>query len=154
MSLSLLVIPSGFEPETDRLEICCSIQLSYGTMQSKLIGKKKIQEVLNLFVGVAGFEPTTFCSQSRRDTGLRYTPKILYQTHLLSDALFVRVQLSNLRSSRIPNAGRDTRLRYTPKIYLAERGGFEPPVRVTPYDSLANCWFQPLTHLSSFFKPG
>jgi hypothetical protein len=23
------VIPSGFEPETDRLEICCSIQLSY-----------------------------------------------------------------------------------------------------------------------------
>ena len=27
------------------------------------------------FVGVAGFEPTTFCSQSRRDTGLRYTPK-------------------------------------------------------------------------------
>jgi hypothetical protein len=28
------------------------------------------------FVGVAGFEPTTSCSQSRRDTGLRYTPKI------------------------------------------------------------------------------
>ena len=26
-------------------------------------------------VGVAGFEPTTSCSQSRRDTGLRYTPK-------------------------------------------------------------------------------
>ena len=25
-------------------------------------------------VGVAGFEPTTSCSQSRRDTGLRYTP--------------------------------------------------------------------------------
>jgi hypothetical protein len=31
---------------------------------------------------------------------------------------------------------------------LAERGGFEPPVPVTQYDSLANCWFQPLTHLS------
>ncbi len=27
-----LVIPSGFEPETDRLEICCSIQLSYETI--------------------------------------------------------------------------------------------------------------------------
>jgi hypothetical protein len=26
-------------------------------------------------VGVAGFEPTASCSQSRRDTGLRYTPK-------------------------------------------------------------------------------
>ena len=31
---------------------------------------------------------------------------------------------------------------------LAERGGFEPPVQFNPYDSLANCWFQPLTHLS------
>ena len=30
--LSQEVIPSGFEPETDRLEICCSIQLSYGTI--------------------------------------------------------------------------------------------------------------------------
>ena len=28
---SLLVIPSGFEPETHSLEGCCSIQLSYGT---------------------------------------------------------------------------------------------------------------------------
>lgn len=26
-------------------------------------------------VGVAGFEPTTSSSQTRRDTGLRYTPK-------------------------------------------------------------------------------
>ena len=26
------VIPTGFEPVTDRLEICCSIQLSYGTI--------------------------------------------------------------------------------------------------------------------------
>jgi hypothetical protein len=25
-------------------------------------------------VGAAGFEPTTSCSQSRRDTGLRYAP--------------------------------------------------------------------------------
>jgi hypothetical protein len=33
-------------------------------------------------------------------------------------------------------------------ISFAERGGFEPPVPVTQYDSLANCWFQPLTHLS------
>ena len=29
-----------------------------------------------VIVGVAGFEPTTSCSQSRRDTGLRYTPII------------------------------------------------------------------------------
>ena len=31
---------------------------------------------------------------------------------------------------------------------FAERGGFEPPVQVFPYVSLANWWFQPLTHLS------
>lgn len=28
---SASVIPLGFEPKTHRLEICCSIQLSYGT---------------------------------------------------------------------------------------------------------------------------
>ena len=32
---------------------------------------------------------------------------------------------------------------------VAEGGGFEPPVRFDPYDSLANCWFKPLTHLSN-----
>ena len=31
---------------------------------------------------------------------------------------------------------------------LAERTGFEPVVPVTQYVSLANWWFQPLTHLS------
>lgn len=34
MAEVISVIPSGFEPETDRLEICCSIQLSYGTFLS------------------------------------------------------------------------------------------------------------------------
>jgi hypothetical protein len=48
---------------TGYLEGSCSIQLSYGVKS----GAKN--------VGVAGFEPTTSCSQSRRDTGLRYTPK-------------------------------------------------------------------------------
>jgi hypothetical protein len=48
---------------TGYLEGSCSIQLSYGVKSS------------SKNVGVAGFEPTTFCSQSRRDTGLRYTPK-------------------------------------------------------------------------------
>ena len=30
----------------------------------------------------------------------------------------------------------------------AESGGFEPPVQLIPYVSLANWWFQPLTQLS------
>jgi hypothetical protein len=32
-NVRLFVIPIGFEPMTYRLEICCSIQLSYGTMR-------------------------------------------------------------------------------------------------------------------------
>ncbi len=35
---------------------------------------KKATENQWLKVGVAGFEPTTSWSQTRRDTGLRYTP--------------------------------------------------------------------------------
>ena len=34
-------------------------------------------------------------------------------------------------------------------ISSAERTRFELVVENNPYDSLANCWFQPLTHLSS-----
>ncbi len=38
----------------------------------------------------------------------------------------------------------------TTVIPMAESGGFEPPVRFDTYDSLANCWFKPLTQLSIF----
>jgi hypothetical protein len=33
---------------------------------------------------------------------------------------------------------------------MAERGGFEPPVRFYPYNGLANRPFRPLRHLSVF----
>ena len=63
---------------------------------------------------------------------------------------------SNLRPPA-PKAGALAGLRHTPKkktirhrlSFFAEKGGFEPPVPFAGYDSLANCWFQPLTHLSS-----
>jgi hypothetical protein len=79
------VIPSGFEPETHRLEICCSIQLSYGTIFS--IRKKKIQALfLNLLVGVAGFEPTTSPLSAGRDT-VGYSCCNMY---CKSDSLFLK----------------------------------------------------------------
>ena len=39
----MLVIPSGFEPETHSLEGCCSIQLSYGTIVLGCKGTKKMR---------------------------------------------------------------------------------------------------------------
>ncbi len=51
---------------TDGLEGRCSIQLSYG--------RNKRQELTKM-VGVERFELPTSCSQSRRATRLRYTPK-------------------------------------------------------------------------------
>ena len=37
-------------------------------------------------------------------------------------------------------------LKYVNDFILARQGGFEPPVRITPNDGLANRWFKPLTH--------
>ncbi|MEN9943483.1 MAG: hypothetical protein RLZZ91_1484 [Bacteroidota bacterium] len=51
-------------------------QMLYPTeLRDQSCVKKERQPSCLFFVGVAGFEPTTSCSQSRRDTGLRYTPK-------------------------------------------------------------------------------
>ncbi len=33
-----------------------------------------MRKMANFFVGVAGFEPTTSSSRTKRATGLRYTP--------------------------------------------------------------------------------
>ena len=43
---------------------------------------------------------------------------------------------------------RATNTRNLLKRQMAERGGFEPPVEVSPYDGLANRCFRPLSHLS------
>ncbi len=57
--------------------------------------------MITILVGVAGFEPTASCSQSRRDTGLRYTPKIItyYKIETLNLLLSIlrRVRDSNPR---------------------------------------------------------
>jgi hypothetical protein len=39
----------------------------------------------------------------------------------------------------------------TNRVRLAERGGFEPPIRFNPYNGLANRRLQPLGHLSTSF---
>ena len=61
-----MVIPTGFEPVAHSLEGCCSIQLSYETILFKKKGT--LSSFFAFIVGVAGFEPATSCSQSRRDS--------------------------------------------------------------------------------------
>ena len=46
--------------------------------------------------------------------------------------------------------GQNTRKNVADQRHLAEWGGFEPPIRFSPYDDLANRCLQPLGHHSSF----
>ena len=74
-----MVRQEGIEPPTHSLEGCCSIQLSYwrfmhndAAWSSAWCSKMPHWP---LQVGAPGFEPGTSCSQSRRDTRLRYAPR-------------------------------------------------------------------------------
>ena len=53
---------------------------------------------------------------------------------------------------RGPTGGDSRRLGDYSDGKLAERGGFEPPVEVSPYDGLANRCFRPLSHLSARYR--
>ena len=59
----------GLEPPTHSLEGCRSIQLSYWRNGRNWRSTRRAP-----LVGAPGFEPGTSCSQSRRDTRLRYAP--------------------------------------------------------------------------------
>ena len=63
------MIATGFEPVTVCLEGRCSIQLSYATFQ------ELNSEICK--VGVAGFEPATSASQTRRDNRATLHPELV-----------------------------------------------------------------------------
>ena len=139
----LLVIPKGFEPLARRLEICCSIQLSYGTSINF-----KVQNPI--FRRNSDFE--LFCRGGRIRTYDLLLPKQTRYRATLHPENFCKhneewCSFQAFRCTRAYLNAQDLNC----LVRFAERGGFDPPVRVTPYDSLANCWFQPLTHLSRWF---
>src|SRR5438034_8618570 len=72
--------PTGLEPVTPGLEGRCSIQLSYGrsiacSLSDQIPRRRPGRRALQWMVGVERFELPTSCSQSKRATRLRYTPR-------------------------------------------------------------------------------
>ncbi len=130
---------------------------------------------------MAGFEPTTSCSQSRRDTGLRYIPNLvsIFQSCFKSGSTFCRDGRIRTYDLLLPKQAR-YRATLHPELgifffyfpfskglqrngfkliipflfanfYFLRRGRDSNPRYRYQYDSLANCSFRPLRHLS--FQP-
>lgn len=99
-------------------------------------GQNGIATILSSQVGETGFEPATTWSQTRCATGLRYSPNFSVCT--------ARVQAVLQFPAFITIAP----LGY--RFIVAVRAGFEPAVRGKTYDSLANYWIRPLSHLTIF----
>ena len=101
-------------------------------------------------VGAAGFEPATPCSQSRCANRTALRP---VQTVIISfPVFFVNLIKENPLILPIFHWEVLTRLRYAPKIsfpiiqYFLRWRRDSNPRYGCPYVSLANWWFQPLTH--------
>ncbi len=155
------MIPFGFEPKTYCLEGSCSIQLSYGTIKKKgmIAHPQSGRQDSNL--RPPGPKPGAM-------TGLRYAPNessfsifnihqpllmFLSFFHLINPAVSHPFQPSRYCGGSGISFGVFASLRHEPcgfsslpSFTLLRWERDSNPRYSYPYDSLANCWFQPLTH--------
>ena len=95
-------------------------------------------------VGVPGFEPGTPSSQSRCASRTALCPD--YKT----TSLFLFVGVAGFEPATPCSQSRCASRTALCPDKLGGEGGIRTPGSLWDYDSLANCWFQPLTHLSVF----
>ena len=104
------------------------------------------------------FERRTYCLEGSCSIQLSYGAIVVLVLSVLSG------HPDSNWGSPAPKAGAITGLRYAPPVpslskkdafcggvFLGGEGGIRTPGTLIEYDSLANCWFQPLTHLSVCF---
>ena len=65
----------GYEKYETRAAQCRDRLLCHVVLHSCSLVHLVLSRASRRMVGAAGFEPATSCSQSRRDTGLRYAPR-------------------------------------------------------------------------------
>ena len=118
-------------------------------------------------VGAAGVEPATSWSQTRRDDRTTLRPELIdlcycnqfdrYQTRLTIINLRGGSEITSalLQCSALRSGSNEFKSPFTSHHNQLTRWERDSNSRYSyPYDSLANCWFQPLTHPTSALTDG
>ena len=119
-----------------------------GIMQNESNHKKDppLSETLMLYkgnggVGVAGFEPATSCSQSRRDNRATLHPEVYF-----SDPTRTRTWNLRFRKPLLYPVELWNHCGFVQNITFGGGTGIRTRGTLERYGSLANYWFKPLTH--------
>ena len=95
-------------------------------------------------VGAAGFEPATSWSQTRRDDRTTLRPELITIINLRGGS---EITSALLQCSALRYGSNEFKSPFTYRDNQLTRWERDSNSRYSyPYDSLANCWFQPLTH--------
>lgn len=121
----------------------CSISVS--NLSDKIVEAGELCSKLPILWENSGLAERETLQKLVHPQGLAYDKKKqAFRTIKINEALS---QIARL-SGDLAKMTKGLNSRKSVKSLLAVKGGFEPPIRFNPYDSLANCWFQPLTHFT------